>query len=309
MLNGGQWVSASSRAAVDEAVARTGYRANHHARSLARGRANSLAFLLTEPHHRFFSDPTFSALLRGVMEALASRKEALVLLVADSPSEQGSVVDFVTSGHVDGVMLISSHEAHPLLQRLVDARLPVVACGIPLGHVGEVPWVGVDEQAAARQMTRYLLERGHRRIAHIAGPPDTPGGRYRIVGYRDELGDLADPELVVSGDYSRESGAAAMAELLTRGAPIDAVFAASDSMAVGAIDALSAAGLGVPGDIAVAGFDDAGLAAMSTPPLTTVRQPFDEIAVEMVDLLIRVVEGGTHRGVVLPTSVVVRDSA
>ena len=308
VLNGSPRVSDAARGAVEAAIERTGYRANHHARSLASGRANSLAFVLTEPHHRLFNDPTFSALLSGVMAALGSRQEALVLLVAGTDAERATVVDYVTSGHVDGVMLISSHEADHLLADLVAAQLPVVSCGIPLGHAGDVAWVGIDEQAAARQMTRHLREAGHRRIAHIAGPADTPGGRYRLVGYRDELDDLVDDDLIEVGDYSRESGTAAMTAILARTRDVDAVFAASDSMAVGAMDALAAAGLRVPEDVSVAGFDDAGLAEQAMPALTTVRQPFAEIAAELVELLARVVDGGSPRALALPTTIVERDS-
>ncbi|MDT0180119.1 LacI family DNA-binding transcriptional regulator [Microbacterium sp. ARD31] len=309
VINGGHWVSPDAREAVEEAIRRTGYTANHAARSLATGRAGSLAFLLTEPQHLLFDDPTFALLLRGAAEALSQRSMTLVLLVAGTPAERANVTHFVSTGHVDGVMLISSHESDPLLEELLAAGVPTVACGIPLGHRAEVPTVSVDEIASAREMTRYLRSRGHRRIAMIAGPPDTPGGRYRLVGYRDELGDDFDPDLVATGDYSHDSGAAAMAQLLERTRDIDAVFAASDRMAAGAIATLRKAGLRVPEDIAVAGFDDSGLAATHEPPLTTMRQPWDRISDEMVGLLLDVIAGQDPGPITLPTTLVVRESA
>jgi len=309
VINGGHWVSPQSRTAVEEAIRETGYTANHHARSLATGRANSVAFLLTEPQHLLFADPTFSLLLRGAAEALASRSMTLVLLVAGTAAERSNVADFVSAGHVDGVLLISSHESEPLLDSLIAAGVPVVSCGLPLGHQGDVPAVSVDESGSARVMTKYLRDRGHSRIAMIAGPADTPGGRYRLVGFREEMGSTFDASLVEEGDYGLESGVAAMDRILSRTRDFDAVFAASDLMAAGAITALRRAGLRVPEDVAVAGFDDSGLAASHEPPLTTMRQPWDQISAEMVALLLDAIAGGSRRAITLPTTLVVRASA
>lgn len=308
VINGGHWVSPEARAAVDEAIRTTGYTANHHARSLATGRANSLAFLLTEPQHLLFADPTFSILLRGAAEALAQRHMTLVLLVAGTAEERENVGHFVGAGHVDGVLLISSHESSPMLDMLMAARVPTVACGIPLGHAGDIPTVSVDEVASARAMTRHLRDQGRSRIAMIAGPSDTPGGRYRVVGYREELGADFDPLLVEEGDYSQDSGAAAMAALLARAPDIDAVFAASDRMAAGAMATLRKAGRTVPGDVAVGGFDDSGLAESLEPPLTTMRQPFADISSAMVELVLQVINGAEASSRTLPTSLIVRQS-
>lgn len=309
VINGGHWVSPEARTAVEQAIDSMGYTANHHARSLATGRANSLAFLLTEPQHLLFDDPTFALLLRGAAAALSQRAMTLVLLVAGTDAERATIEHYVRAGHVDGVMLISSHEADPFVDSLLRSKVPTVCCGIPLGHENEAPTVSVDEEGSARVMTRHLLDRGHKRIAMIAGPHDTPGGRYRLVGFREEMGTLFDPELVEEGDYSLESGATAMARLLERSSDIDAVFAASDLMASGAITTLRRAGLRVPDDIAVAGFDDSGLAANHQPPLTTMRQPWERISEEMVSLLLDTISGVPRGAVTLPTELVVRESA
>lgn len=309
VINGGHWVSPDARAAVEGAIERTGYTANHHARSLATGRAGSLAFLMTEPQHLLFDDPTFALLLRGAAEALSKRQMTLVLLIAGTPAERANVEHYVSTGHVDGVLLISSHEADPLLESLLEAGVPTVACGVPLGHRAEVLSVSVDESGSAREMTAYLRGRGHRRIAMIAGPDDTPGGRYRLVGFRDEMGDDFDPTLVEFGDYSLDSGAAAMDRLLERAPDIDAVFAASDLMAAGAVQSLRRAGRRVPDDIAVAGFDDSGLAVTHEPPLTTMRQPWEQLSERMVTLLLDAIDGREVEPVVLPTTLVRRASA
>ncbi|WP_436968449.1 LacI family DNA-binding transcriptional regulator [Demequina zhanjiangensis] len=309
VINGGKWVSPEARDAVERAIATTGYTVNRHAQALATGRANSIAFLLTEPQHLLFADPTFSILLRGAAEAAAARGATLVLLVAGTEAERANVAEYVRAGHVDGVLLISSHEADPLLEILIGAGIPTVACGIPLGHRGEVPHVSVDEAGSARTMARYLRTKGHSRIAMIAGPRDTPGGRYRLEGFREALGDDFDPELVEHGDYTEESGESAMERILARSSDIDAVFAASDLMASGALTALRRAGLRVPQDVAVAGFDDSGLAERLDPPLTTMRQPWDQISEEMVTLLQQVVGGGLRKSITLPADLVVRASA
>lgn len=309
VLNGGHWVAPDARAAVEDAIRRTAYTANRHARSLATGRAGSLAFLLTEEHHLLFEDPTFGRLLRGAAEALAKRSMTLVLLVAGTDAEKANVLEYVRAGHVDGVLLISAHASDPFLGRMREAEIPIVTTGFPLAFQGGVPSVGIDEVAAARVMTRYLLDRGHRRIAHIAGPDDTPGGRFRLAGFRAEMEDRLDEGLIESGDYSRESGEAAMTRLLARTRDVDAVFAASDGMAAGAVAALRRAGLRVPDDIAVAGFDDSGLAESHDPPLTTMRQPWERISEEMVSMLLEVIAGGHGRELALEATLIQRESA
>ncbi len=309
VLNGGRWVSEDAREAVEQAIRQTGYTANHSARSLATGRTNSIAFLLAEPQNLLFSDPTYALLLRGCAEELARRSMTLVLLVAGSEQERTGAAEFVRAGHVDGVLLISSHESDPLRRSLVDAGIPTVACGVPPGDIGALPTVSVDEVASARTVAAHLRDAGRRRIAMISGPDDTAGGRGRLAGFREELGDLFDSGLVEYGDFGTESGEAAMTRLLERADDIDAVFAASDQMAIGAIAAIRHRGLSVPGDIAVAGFDDSGPAETADPPLTTVRQPWDLLSANMVASLVTVIETGRAESVVLPTSLVVRESA
>lgn len=307
VINGGHWVSPDARKAVEDAILATGYTANHHARSLATGRAGSLAFLLTEPQHLLFDDPTFALLLRGAAEALAQRAMTLVLLVAGTAAERDSVAHFLSAGHVDGVMLISSHESEPLLEQLIEVGIPTVCCGTPLGHEDELSSISVDEVASSRTMAAHLRAQGHERIGIITGPDDTPGGRYRLVGFREELGDAFDPELVEVGDYSFESGQAAMTRMLEH--RVDAVFAANDRMASGAITAVRRAGLRVPEDIAIAGFDDSGLAATHEPAITTIHQPWEQISAQMVAVLLETIAGAPPRSVVLDTELVVRDSA
>ena len=308
VLNGGNLVSPAAMAAVQQAISRSGYQANPHARSLKSGRANSVAFLLTEPQHLLFEDPNFAILLRSAAMALSDRDLSLVLMLAGSPTERRRTVEYLTGGHVDGVLLVSSHFGDTLAMELLDAGLPVVACGRPLGLEGRLGFVAADDRQGARHVTEHLLARGRRRIGTITGPMDTSGGVDRLDGFRQALGPAYDERLVVHGDYSRASGTAGMEQLLVTDPDLDAVFVGSDLMASGALGVIKDRGLTVPGDIAVAGFDDSGLAETMRPPLTTVNQPLDVISREMVRLLMDVVGGGTTMGITVATTVVVRES-
>jgi DNA-binding LacI/PurR family transcriptional regulator len=310
VLNGGHWVSPAAQVAVERAIKKTGYRINPHARNLAMARANSIAFLLTESQSRLFEDPNFEVLMRGAAEALAERDLPLVLLMAGSDDEQRRATEFITAGHVDGALLVSSHRGREgFLAELVAAEVPVIACGVPLGYERRIGYVAADDLEGAREMVAYLRGLGRSRVATITGPLDTSGGIGRLEGYRLELGDAFDESLVAQGDYSRASGERAMRELLERAPDLDAVFAGNDLMAAGAIDVLTAARRRVPEDVAVGGFDDSPVATRTVPQLTTMRQPFDRISREMVRMLLEVIDGQPAARATMPTELVRRGSA
>ncbi|PXA73363.1 LacI family DNA-binding transcriptional regulator [Cryobacterium arcticum] len=310
VLNGGHWVSPDALTAVNAAIRKTGYRVNPHARSLATSRANSVAFLLTESHDRLFEDPNFAVLMRGASKALSVHDISLVLIMAGNEDEQRRATEFITAGHVDGVLLVSSHSSRRgLISEIVAAGIPAIACGVPLGFEKKMGYVAADDYDGAREMVQFLAGLGRTRIATIAGPEDTSGGMRRYEAYVDELGDAFDETLASRGDYSRASGALAMTELLERHPDLDAVFAANDMMAAGALDVLLASGRRVPEDVAVGGFDDAPVATTTTPRLTTMHQPFERISEEMVRLLLQVIDGERPAAIVLPTDLVVRESA
>jgi DNA-binding LacI/PurR family transcriptional regulator len=313
-LNGGHYVSPAAAEAVNAAIRRTGYEVNRHARSLITGRTGSVAFLITEPQEKFFEDPNFNVLLRGCTEELAARDMPLLLMLAGTRDEQRRLARYISAGHVDGVLLISSHTGDPVAEQLTKAGVPVVVCGKPVDLAAgpRVAYVAADDREGARQMVRHLVASGRRRIATVTGPLDTPGGVERLAAYREVLAEAglpADDGLVGHGDYSRDSGEAATAALLARRPDLDAVFVASDLMARGALAALARAGRRVPEDVAVGGFDDSSAATAGRPALTTIRQPWDRISAEMVRLLLARVDGDPPSAVILPTELIARDTA
>jgi DNA-binding LacI/PurR family transcriptional regulator len=309
VLNGGHYVSPTTLEAVNKAIRKTGYVVNHHARSLVTQRSESVAFILAETAERLFSDPNFAVLLRGCTQALAEHDMGLFVCIAASPQERARVTRFLAAGHVDGALLVSAHAGDQLFDLLGSANVPFVACGAPLGHESTTSYVAADEGGGARQMVRYLASTGRSRIAHITGPLDTAGGQQRLEGYRDVLGPAFDQALVEQGDYSQESGERAMTLLLERAPDLDAVFVASDVMALGALLALRRAGREVPGDVAVGGFDDSSAAVAARPALTTMRHPLPRVSREMVRLLLAAINGEPPAAVILPTDLIRRESA
>jgi DNA-binding LacI/PurR family transcriptional regulator len=242
--------------------------------------------------------------------ALSGTGHHLVLMVAQDDEDHRSVGDYVRSGHVDGVILVSGHRGDPLPEQLLAAHVPLVVGGRPPDPLVGACWVDADNVGGGRLAARRLLEGGRRKLAAISGPPDMTAAADRLGGFRDELGAAgADAGLVAYGTFTRTSGERAMRELLERAPDIDAVFAGSDVTAVGALRALADAGRRVPGDVAVVGFDDVELARFTDPPLTTIRQPSGEQARVLVSALLAQVRGEpTPAPVVLPTELVVRAS-
>jgi DNA-binding LacI/PurR family transcriptional regulator len=308
VLNGGHYVSPVTLDTVNRAIKKTGYVVNHHARSLVTQRSESVAFILSEPAERLFADPNFAVLLRGCTQALAEHDIGLFVCIAASRSERTRITRFLAAGHVDGALLVSAHAGDPLLDLLASAGVPYVACGAPPGYESKISYVAADDRGGARTMVEHLRSVGRTRIATITGPLDTFGGRGRLEGYRDVVGASYNEALVEEGDYGQESGERAMTRLLERHPDLDAVFVASDAMALGALNALRQAGRRVPEDVAIGGFDDSSAALAARPALTTIRQPWQRVSSEMVRLLFAAISGDEPSAVILPTELVRRGS-
>ena len=312
VVNGSPRVSPAVRAQVERAVAKLGYVPNRAARSLVTRRGDSVALVVSEPHARFFSEPFFAGMVRGVSAALAETGVQLLLLIAQDLPDRGRLERYVVGGHVDGVLVASLHADDPLPATLERAGVPAVLVG--RGGRG-ASYVDADNRGGARMAVDHLAALGRRRIATITGGLDMGVGVDRLDGYRDGLAaaglDGGGGELEEAGYFTEEGGAAAMTRLLARpGRPVDAVFAASDLMAAGALRALRAAGRRVPDDVAVVGFEDSAVARYAQPPLTTVRQPIEEMGRQATRLLLAKVAGqagGMH--LVLDVELIVRASA
>ena len=312
VVNGSPKVSPEVRAQVERAVAKLGYVPNRAARSLVTRRADSVALVVSESHARFFSEPFFAGMVRGVSAALAETGVQLLLLIAQDLPDRSRLERYVVGGHVDGVRLASLHGDDPPPGALARAGGPAGLAGRPPRPL-PASYVDADNRGGAGKAVEHLVRRGRRRIATITGPLDMGVGLDRLEGYREGLaaaGLAADEDLVEPGDFTEEGGAAAMARLLARpGPPVDAVFAASDLMAAGALRALRAAGRRVPEDVAVVGFEDSAVARYAQPPLTTVRQPIEEMGRQATRMLLAKIAGetgGMH--LILDVDLVVRAS-
>jgi DNA-binding LacI/PurR family transcriptional regulator len=313
VLRGATNVSDDAREAVLRAARETAYAPNRAARSLVTRRSDSIAFLVAESEDRLFTDPYFLAMLRGAHSQIAASGLQLIFVIASTPAEADQFEHYAAGGHVDGVLLVSLHGDDRLPQRLEQLGVPTVINGRPLSGDPSLCYVDSDNLSGGRAATELLIARGARRIATITGPQDMCAGQDRLQGYRAALTDAGrtvDQQLIAFGDFTVDGGTRAMHALLDADPDVDAVFAASDLTAIGALRAIEQAGRRVPEDIAVIGFDDLREAALTTPPLTTVRQPIAELGQTMAQLLVRRIAGeDPQRATVLPVEVVQRRTA
>lgn len=312
VVNGSSTVAPHIRDEVLRAVEALGYVPNQAARSLVTHRTDSMALVVSETANRVYSDdPYFSGVILGVSQELEAANKQLVLMLAGRSSgpSRDRVERYTTSGHVDGVMIFSSHGADPLPDRLAARGVPVVCNGRPVTDT-TVPFVDVENEEGARRAVRHLLDVGRSRIATIAGPQDMSAGVDRLRGFRSAIHDAGQRPTVAIGDFTRDSGATAMRRLLAEAPELDAVFVASDLMADSALRTLRIAGRRVPDDVAVVGFDDMEFARYTDPPLTTVRQPVLDIGRTMARQLLRKCAGEEIEAAVrLPTTLIRRESA
>ncbi len=310
VINGSPKVSPEAREAVQQAIAELGYVPNRAARTLVTRRTDTVALFVSESEERVFGEPYFAGIIRGISAGLASTGLQLLLAIAQSADDHERFEHYLTGQHVDGVFLISLHGGDPLPRHLEESGVPTVLGGAPVGD-DPVSCVDADNRGGARNAVEHLIGLGRRRIATITGPQDMRVGVDRLSGYTDALSAAGLGELVADGDFSEESGARAMRELLDRDASLDAVFAASDPMAIGAMRVLKEHGRRIPGDVAVVGFDDSPTARHTDPPLTSVHQPLEAMGREMARLLVARIRGEPMERfmVILDTHLVARESS
>lgn len=264
VLNNVGRVSDATRARILSIAERLRYVPHEGARSLIRKRTAMVGMVLPDLHGEFFSE-----LLRGADSA--ARALGMHLLVSTSHGDPDEAAAAIRSmrGRVDGLLLMSPHVDSTFAARHLSGDLPVVLLNAPPGAAAHL--VSIDDYAGAVAMVRHLSASGCTRIAHIAGPVGNSDAAERLRGYRDALGQPADPALIFQGDFSVDAGRAAALAFAALSPRPDAIFAANDMMAAGCMEALAELGIAIPGEIAVGGFDDVPLAHFLSPPLTTMR--------------------------------------
>ncbi|MGJ7418205.1 LacI family DNA-binding transcriptional regulator [Streptomyces cinereoruber] len=315
VINGSPKVSEQAKAAVERAVAELGYVPNRAARALAGSRTDAVALVIPETEARLFAEPYFLDIIRGVSAELADADKQLLLTLIRSEQERQRFEQYLAAQRVDGVLLVSVHDDDPLPDQVRALGLPAVLNG-RRSRGESVAFVDSDNTGAGRTAVAHLAARGRRAVATITGPLDMYVARCRLDGYREglaEAGLAADEGLVANGDFTEEGGRRAMRELLDRRPGLDAVFAASDVMAAGARAVLREAGRRVPEDVALVGVDDSAVARHMDPPLTSVRQPIEEMGRAMARLLLQEIaspgDPDDQPRRMLPTELVVRASS
>jgi DNA-binding LacI/PurR family transcriptional regulator len=287
---------------------------NRAARNLATSRSDSIGVLIYEPVSQWGSDPFIAPLLFGIAEGLSETDIQLILMMASTQRDEERVQRYLQKGHVDGVILVGAHGSDPVPEQLVKRGVPIVFSGRPAAEI-DVDYVDADHRSGVRAAVSHLIAGGRRRIATICGTMDMPSSLDKLDGYRDALagGGLDfDPALVAVGDYYNPARVAeAMRGLLEHHPEIDGVFIASDTMAVAAVGVILEAGLGIPEDIAVVGYDGTPVALATRPTLTTVRQPIESLGRAMAQLLLRRIEHPEEptSHIIFTTELVVRESS
>nr|WP_156135003.1 LacI family DNA-binding transcriptional regulator [Arthrobacter sp. L77] len=310
-INGGDRVSPEAQAAVDRAVVALGYIPNRAARSLVTRRTSSIALVIPEPDVRVMMDPFFAVVITGITEALRETDVQLVLLMSRTDDDSSRTLRYLRGGHVDGAIVVSHHEADSWARSLAETGLPTIFIGRPWDTGYDVTYVDSDNVGGGRLAARHLIGLGRRRLATVAGPADMTAAVDRLRGWNEGLAAAGLPASpVVHGDFTTDGGASAVRRLLADHPDIDGVFAASDLMALGVIEAVQATGRTVPGDIAVIGYDNHAVAGTAPTPLTTITQPMVEMAVRAGTMLLEEIEApGSHpEPVIYSTELVERAS-
>jgi LacI family transcriptional regulator len=307
VINGGP-VSEQTRRKVLDVLEQTDYRPNLAARSLASGRTGVVGVVMHVPPPVLFEDSYFVALLHGVSDVLADRASGMMLWLGNRSKEE-TLSRIRGTGLMDGVIVSADNLDDPLVDGLLASDLPTVLIGHRRSDL-TASYVDIDNVGAADTITTHLIDVGRTRIGHITGRPGSVAGEDRLIGYRRAMkrAGLDTDQYVVEGDFTRASGIQAASKLIELGA--DAIFCANDATAGGALETIIGAGLAVPEDMALAGFDDLPVASELDPPLTTIRQGVHAQGIEAATALLGLLESpdGGPRRVLLPTELVIRQS-
>ena len=308
VINGAVPVSRPATEAVQQAVARLGYRPNTAARTLVTRRVGAVVVLVPETEERVFSDPFFPRAYHGALEAFRHTGIHVLLSMAHPQDGVDPMLAFFLSDHTDGAIVIS-HHGPEFARAIATASRPVVFVGNP--RVPGLAYVDVDQVKAAAAATRHLIDRGALTIGTVSGPMDMSASVERLRGFQHELADAGlSGHLISEGDFTFAGGERATHDLLGHHPEIDALFVASDLMAAGAIAAAERLGRRVPDDLLIVGFDDSVVASQSRPTLTTMENRPDVLARTAAEMLLEKLNGREPEWpVILPSRLVRRESA
>jgi LacI family transcriptional regulator len=312
VINGDPNVKESTRKTVNEVIHQINFQPNLAARGLAVGRTNVLGLVIPTAVGALFTDPFFPLFIQGVSSACNAQDYSVMLWLAEPEYERRTIRQILYNGLVDGVIISSALMDDPLVEALAERDLPFILVGRHPSRQN-LNYVDMENRRGAREGVRYLFSLGYKRIAVIAGPQNMMAGVDRYQGYLDawrERSSKPDEGLVVFSDYTEAGGYQSMRGLLDLPSRPDAVFAGSDAMALGALRAAQDAGLNVPQDLALIGFDDVPAAAAAQPPLTTMHQPIYKAGAAAADTLIEIIRRPENQPckVLLPVDLVVRGS-
>lgn len=309
VINQNAPVAAETMIQVQTAIAELNYQPRTAARVLASQRTHAIGMLFPD-----ISGDFFSPLLRGIeAEAREAGFALLIYATQGEPVTQGNKHYPVGENNSDGLVIFVDSVPDAELARLNRIGFPIVLIHRSTPKGLNIPCITIENKRGARLLVDHLIERhGHRRIAFLAGLKGHEDAQWREAGYREALeahGIPFAPQLVSPGDFNKERAQAATEEWIAKGVEFDAIFAADDDSALGALTALKNHGRRVPEDVAVVGFDDTPLSRYLTPPLTTVRAPIEQIGHEAIRQLVRLIEGEQADPLVLlPTELIVRRS-
>lgn len=290
VLNGSAPVSPEARRRVLEAIQKLNYHPNAFARGLVTNRSGGIGVVVNE-----ISSPFYSGLISGIEQVVEA--EGLHLLVSSghaNAQKEREALEFLRQRRSDGLIFqVDASSDYEILEWFGGLEIPFVIVGRFIAEFAE-RCLWLDNELGGYLATRYLIEQGHRRIAYVAGLPTIRDSWERLHGYRralEEAGIPFDEMLIAEGTFMEESGQVAMRRLLERQLGITAVFLANDQMAAGAIQALREAGVGVPEEISIIGYDDVHFARYLYPALTTIRQPFAEMGKTAAQMLLAALSG------------------
>lgn len=304
-------VNEDVRKRVQQVISTTDYHPHAAARSLATQRSRMIGLVLPRTVSSFFTDPYFPRLTQGVAHACNQHNLTLGLFILATKDDEERIYPLVSrQGLLDGIIVQTARRGDKLLNRLISSGFPVIVAGRPFSAKG-VSYIDVDNIQAAQQAVNHLIKLGYKRIGTITGMLSSTAGIDRKEGYLRAIRDQGwriDKTLIAEGDFTEQSGFSGMKKLLP--ARPDAIFAASDTMAFGAIRAAKEAGLHVPSDIAFVGYDDLPTAALSEYNLTTIHQPITQFGAQAVITLIDLIENGIKpsRRIIMDTELVIRES-